>query len=346
METVWFSVVTFLITGYVVLDGFDLGAGILHLWVARTPEERRQVLGSIGPIWDGNEVWLVVAAGVLFFAFPALYAASFSGFYLPLMIVLWLFMLRGVAIEFRGHVDSALWKHFWDVGFSASSALLALFLGAALGNIVRGVPLNAEGYFFEPLWTDLRPGPPTGILDWFTIAVGLLAFCALTQHGALWLMVKTEGALRDRARHVVGVVWWWVVALTGLVTFLTFAVQPWIPRHLAERPWGSIFPALALAGLFAVRWLARRAQAGKAFLASCAYLAGMLASAALGLYPLVLPANNDPALGLTVRNASAPGHGLAVGLAWFVPGMILVAGYFTFLYSRFRGVVSRDDEGY
>jgi len=144
------------------LDGFDLGAGAIHLVVARSDGERRLVLRSIGPVWDGNEVWLIAAGGTLYFAFPALYAASFSGFYLPLMIVLWLLMLRGIAIEFRSHVDSPAWTPVWDVVFSLSSLLLVVFYGAALGNVMRGVPLTAEGWFFEPLWTDLRVGPEAG----------------------------------------------------------------------------------------------------------------------------------------------------------------------------------------
>src|SRR5262249_14860787 len=155
-----------MLVAYVVLDGFDLGAGIVHLFVARTEEERRIVLRSIGPFWDGNEVWLIAAGGTLYFAFPGLYASSFSRFYLPLMIVLWLLILRGVAIEFRAHTESLVMKPFWDVTFSFASGLLAIFYGAALGNVVRGVPLDASGYFFEPLWTDFRLGPETGIIDW------------------------------------------------------------------------------------------------------------------------------------------------------------------------------------
>src|SRR6266851_2242281 len=156
MGTVWYCLVALTLVFYVLLDGFDLGAGILHLVVARTGEERRQVLRSIGPVWDGNEVWLLATGGTLFFAFPALYASGFSGFYLPLMIVLWLLVLRGISIEFRNHVHSQVWTPFWDFVFCFSSLLLAIFYGAALGNVVRGVPLDARGYFFEPLWTNFR----------------------------------------------------------------------------------------------------------------------------------------------------------------------------------------------
>src|SRR6266478_5499888 len=145
METIWFILVAVMLIGYVVLDGFDLGAGIIHVLVAKTEDERRLILRAIGPVWDGNEVWLVAAGGTLFFAFPRLYASSFSGFYLPLTIVLWLLILRGIGIEFRAHIENRVWQDFFDVIFSISSILLALFFGAALGNVVRGVPLDSNG---------------------------------------------------------------------------------------------------------------------------------------------------------------------------------------------------------
>src|ERR1022692_2639632 len=176
METTWYCLVAVMIAVYVVLDGFDMGAGIVHLFVARTEGERRAVLGAIGPVWDGNEVWLLAVGGTLYFAFPALYAASFSGFYLPLMIVLWLLILRGISIELRNHIDSLVWKPFWDVVFGGASTLLAIFFGAALGNVVRGVPLDDANEFFLPLWTNFGIGREVGILDWYTVLVAVAAF--------------------------------------------------------------------------------------------------------------------------------------------------------------------------
>ena len=191
-----------------VLDGFDIGAGIVHLLIARTDAERRNVLRTIGPVWDGNEVWLLAAGGTLYFAFPVLYASSFSGFYLPLIIVLWLLVLRGISIEFRSHLDSPLWRPFWDVVFAGSSLLLAVFFGAALGNVVRGVPLDGTGYFFLPLWSDFRASSFGGILDWYTVMTGIAALLALAMHGSLWIALKTGepvGARADdRAPHLVG----------------------------------------------------------------------------------------------------------------------------------------------
>jgi cytochrome d ubiquinol oxidase subunit II len=346
MASLWFCLVALMIAGYVVLDGFDLGAGIAHLFVAKTDAERRLVLRSIGPFWDGNEVWLLAAGGTLYFAFPLMSASSFSGFYLPLMIVLWLLILRGIAIEFRGHVDSPTWRPLWDVVFSVSSALLAGFYGAALGNVVRGVPLDASGYFFEPLWTDFRLGPRTGIIDWYTVLVGLLAFAALLAHGTLWIALRAEGGVRDRALRAARAAWWAVAALTAIVTLVTFRVQPHVPARLSRHPWGYVFPAAAVAGLALMR-LARGRRADRhAFAGSCAYLAGMLASAAFGVYPYLLPANTDPALSLTVQNAAAAEYGLRVGLYWWIPGMALAASYFIFLHRTFAGKASLEGEGY
>src|SRR5437660_1667929 len=189
MGTIWFWLEAIMITIYVLLDGFDLGAGAIHLLVARTDKERRQVLASIGSVWDGNEVWLIAAGGTLYFAFPALYASAFSGFYLPLMIVLWLLILRGIGIEFRAHVRNPVWQNFFDAVFSGSSILLAVFFGVALGNVVRGVPLDATGYFFEPLWTDFQLSSQPGILDWYTVLIWGLALVTLTSHGSLSVTV-------------------------------------------------------------------------------------------------------------------------------------------------------------
>ncbi len=346
METLWFCLVALMIALYVVLDGFDLGAGALHLWVARGERDRRLVLRSIGPFWDGNEVWLLAAGGTIYFAFPTLYASSFSGFYLPLMIVLWLLMLRGVAVEFRSHLEGPVWRPFWDAVFSGSSALLAVFFGAALGNVVRGVPLDAQGHFFEPLWTDFTPRGQTGILDWYTVVAGLGALAAVAAHGGLWLALKTGGALQERSRRAARFLWWVLCALVGLLTFLTFRVQPQVPARLSAAPWGWVFPALAVAGLIGMRAWSARGRDGRAFLSSCAALAGLLASAAFGLYPYVLPSTTGAAHALTVTSAAAPAHGLEVGLVWWIPGMILAAAYFTYTYRLFAGKVRLESEGY
>ena len=342
MEIFWFCAVAVMVAMYVVLDGFDLGAGIIHLIAGKNAQERGVILRSIGPVWDGNEVWLLAGGGTLYFAFPALYASSFSGFYLPLMVVLWLLILRGISIEFRNHIDSPVWRPLWDVVFSFASGLLAIFFGAALGNVVRGVPLSADGHFFLPFWTNFRTGQDPGILDWYTVTVGLAAFFTLMVHGALWVSMKTEDAVERRARAIANNAWWAVLVLTVGITLMSFWVQPQLRRSFAAKPWGYMFPFLALAGLMGSRLLKGR----DAFLASCVFIVGMLTSAAFGVFPYVLPSSGNPEFALTVHNAAAPAYGLRVGLMWFIPGMLLVAAYFIYTYRHFAGKVRVEEPGY
>ena len=344
METIWFCLVAVMIAMYVLLDGFDLGAGAIHFLVAKTREERRQVIATIGPVWDGNEVWLLAAGGALYFAFPALYASGFSGFYLPLMIVLWLLILRGTAVEFRNHLKSDVWIPFWDFTFFAASLLLAVFYGAALGNVVRGVPLDASGYFFEPLWTNFQLGDHTGILDWYTILVGVQALVVLIMHGGLWVQYKTGGPVSARAAKVTNLAWWGVLVMTALVTFVTFRVQPQVAANFATWPVGYVLPLLAIAGLAGVQFELRRKNQLNAFFASCAYLLGMLTSVVFGVYPMVLPAR-DPSFSLTAHAAKAGAYGLKVGLIWWVIGMALATIYFVYVYRSFAGKVAANPEG-
>ena len=328
-----------MITMYVLLDGFDLGVGAVHLFVAKTAEERRQVIASIAPVWDGNEVWLLAAGGTMYFAFPSLYASGFSGFYLPLMIVLWLLILRGTAIEFRNHLSGDVWVPLWDFLFCAASFLLAIFYGAALGNVVRGVPLDESGYFFEPLWTNWRLGQQTGILDWYTTLVGVSSLAALVLHGSLWLRLKTMGTVHERAERLAMRAWLAVLLLTAVVTWATLAVQPQVPANLLAHPWGFIFPVLAVGGLAGVRWSLAGRNEANAFFASCAYLTGMLTSVVFGVYPMVLPAR-DSVHSLTVDGSKAGAYGLTVGLVWWVIGVTLAALYFSIVYRSFVGKVA------
>jgi cytochrome bd ubiquinol oxidase subunit II len=345
-ETLWFILVALMVIAYVVLDGFDLGAGIISLSVARTHDERRLILRTIGPVWDGNEVWLLAAGGALFFAFPLLYASSFSGFYLPLMIVLWLFMLRGVGVELRSHVEDPLWWSFFDFLFSFSSLSLAIFFGAAVGNVVRGVPLDSEGYFFEALWTDFTVGPNPGILDWYTVLTGLLALATLTVHGAHYVALKTEGDLCYRARRVAALVWWALVLLTVLSLVASLYVRPQALDNFRLRPWGWLIPAVVAGSLIAMPLFRARGKDWSAFLSSSVYITGTLSGAAFALYPTLLPASTDPSYSLTIHNAKTGAYSLRVGLIWWLVGIALAIGYFTFLYRFSRGKVRLDEEGY
>jgi cytochrome bd ubiquinol oxidase subunit II len=346
METLWFMIVAVMVAAYVVLDGFDLGAGAIYLGVARTSDDRRRILRAIGPVWDGNEVWLLAAGGTLYFAFPLLYASSFSGFYLPLMMVLWLLMLRGIGIELRAHMANPVWVGFFDLIFCVSSVLLAIFFGAALGNVVRGVPLGADGYFFEPLWTNFRASGNTGILDWYTVLTGVIALVTLTAHGSLYVAVKTEGELNQRTRRVA--LWAWplqlVLTIAGLAA--TCYVQPTVLDNYKEHAIGYLIPVVVFGSLGVMIYSIRKGQDKRAFVGSALYIVGMLVGAAFALYPIVLPASTNPAYSLTIYNAAAGRHGLTVGLTWWIIGMVLALGYFTFLFRMFRGKVRLEGEGY
>ena len=346
MEVLWFCVVAFMLTMYVVLDGFDLGAGILHLFVAQSNDERRTVLNAIGPVWDGNEVWILAAGGTLYFAFPQLYASSFSGFYLPLMIVLWLLMWRGLGIEMQHYVNHEMWRTFWDRGFAVGSILLAVFFGAALGNVVRGVPLNGDGYFFEPLWTSFTVQPDAGILDWFTVMMGLVSLLTLTIHGANYLAMKTEGKVQQRSRTFAR------AALPGVLVFsiatlvATTSIRPSIWQNYSAHPSGYVFPLFAVLGLFGMAYFNKKKRDAGAFLSSSTFIAGMLASTAFGLFPNVLHASTGEQHNLTVYNTSAQSYGLQVGIVWWTIGVVLALGYFTYLFYSFRGKVKLHAEGY
>ena len=340
LATLWFCLAAITITGYVLLDGFDLGAGILQVFVTRTESETTQVLRSIGPVWDGNEVWLLVVGGTLFLAFPALYASAFSGFYLSLMIVLWLLILRGVSIEFRSHLDSARWQQLWGTVFGLASSVLAFVFGVALGNVVRGVPVGQSGQFFLPLWTNLSPTGQVGIIDWYTLLVGAVTFLGLAVHGSLWVVMKTEGSLQERTRVFAAKSWTVSLPLMLVMTVASFTIQPNLLKQFRTYPLGIVFPAFALLGMIGARLLSRSRRDLPAFLASGLYLVGMISSVAFGIFPNLLPSNINPNLGLTVYNSAAAEHGLVVGLCWFIPGMALAVGYSAVVYRRFAGKIA------
>jgi cytochrome d ubiquinol oxidase subunit II len=337
MDTLWFLIVALMLVIYVVLDGFDLGVGAIYKLVGRTPEERAVVRQSIGPVWDANEVWLIAGGGALFFAFPALYAASFSGFYLPLMMVLWLFIGRGLGLELRHHLHDPVVAEICDTSFWLSSMLLIVFFGAALGNVIRGVPLDAEGYFFLPLWTDFRTGARPGILDWYTVLCGLIALGAIVTHGAHFLAARTGGEVNARAKRIAR-------AGTRLLPFLTLgsfvataSVQPMVLDNFRTFPLGLLIPAAVVASLAAMQILVARDREWSAFLASTAYLAAMLGGAAFALYPTLLPSTTGPARALTVHNSATSSYGQQVALTWWLIGFVLVVSTFRYLYGSLRG---------
>jgi cytochrome d ubiquinol oxidase subunit II len=323
MATVWFWLLASMIAVYVVLDGFDLGVGALHRILGRSEADRERATDLIGPVWDGNEVWLIAAGGVLFLGFPVAYAAAFSGFYFALMIVLWLLVGRGLGLELRHQVDSPLWKTACDSVFWLSSGALAFMLGVALGNVVRGVPLGPDGYFRAPLFD---------LLSWYGLLVGAFGLVALSAHGAAFLAWRAGGDLAARARRTAARLWVAKALLVVALAYPTYTVRHEMLTNLADHPWRLAFPAVALLGLGGELAYRRRGIDGLAFVASAVFLVGMLGTAAAGLYPEILPAREGRPFGLTIHNAASGEHALTVGLRWWSLGIALAVGYFIVAY--------------
>jgi cytochrome d ubiquinol oxidase subunit II len=331
LNGIWFLVLGGMLTTYAILDGFDLGAGVLHLYLGRDARERATVIDAIGPVWNGNEVWLIAAGGAMVVAFPHLYATSFSGFYLALMLVLWLLLGRGIAIEFRHQIDNPLWHEGWDVVLSGASTLLALLFGVAAANVLRGLPFDENGGFVGTFAVMLNP---------FALLGGLLSVAMLALHGASWVALKTEGAVHDRARRAAGGLWWVALALLAVVVAASFVVRPDFTRNFAGRPWLLVAPAGALVAMVLARRYRRRGDDLRAFAASAAWIAGILASVGVGLYPRLLPSLAGSAHpGLDVYNAAAPQRSLEIALGIYLFGMTLVAIYLVNVYRIWRGKV-------
>jgi cytochrome d ubiquinol oxidase subunit II len=323
METVWFWLLAFMITMYVVLDGFDLGVGALHRILGRTEAERDEATSLIGPVWDGNEVWLIAAGGVLFLGFPRAYAASFSGFYFGLIIVLWLLVGRALGLELRHQIENPLWRTACDTVFWLCSAALAFMFGVALGNVVRGVPLGPDGYFRAPLFH---------LFNWYGLLIGLLGLVVLVAHGASFLAARASTLLAARARPVARRFWWAELLLVAGLAYPTYSVRHTMFTNFGNHPWRLVFPALALGALAAQFVLQRTGRWGRAFVASSAFIAGILATMAAGLYPSILPAHQHRPYGMTIYNAASSHHALVVGLRWWALGIVLALGYFIVAY--------------
>jgi cytochrome d ubiquinol oxidase subunit II len=326
MTTVWFVFLAFMITMYVVLDGFDLGVGALHRVIAHDDEEREAVTRAIGPIWNGNEVWLIAGGGVLFLAFPVAYAAAFSGLYIALILVLWLLVGRGLGLELRRHVDDPLWRSACDTVFWLCSATLAAVLGVALGNVVRGVPLERDGYFHLPLFS---------ILNWYALLIGLVALVIVTAHGARFLAGQAEGEVALRAARWAGPLWWAELVLVLAAAWPTYHVRHATFTTFGDHPWRLVFPALAVAGLLAALVAQRRGAWRAALVGSGLFIAGLLAGVAATLYPYILPARAGDPFGLTVDNAATGPHALKVATYWWPLGILLTTVYFTVAYAVF-----------
>lgn len=340
---------------YVILDGYDFGAGIVHLLFAKTDKERAAIRNAIGPFWDANEVWLIASGGVLFFAFPTLYASAFSGFYLPLMLVLWFLIFRAIGLELRGQIHNRLWERFWEKAFGVASLCLALFFGAALGNVVRGVNLGMvengvstqEGhYFFLQLWNPtLDPlAESHGIIDWFTILLGIVSVITLTIHGANWIILKTSSTINNRLKSIIFKLNMVLCVLVILTAALWQYVKPFPLNNLIDHAWLWIFPLIAAVGLIGQFWIHKFKKDGMGFLFSCLFIMGSFASTVASLFPNVLPSTNSVNPSLTIYNVAAHEYGLSVGMYWFIIAFILVVIYFIIQFRVFKGKL--DDVGY
>jgi cytochrome d ubiquinol oxidase subunit II len=337
LNTIWFALFVVVISGYLILDGFDMGVGILHLIAAKNDGERRIALNSIGPVWDGNEVWLVLGGGALFAAFPLAYASLFSGFYTAMMLVLLVMILRTVAIEFRSKRESMRWRSSWDGVFSLASAGLALLLGVAFGNIVSGVPLDASGNVHVTLLQLLKP---------FALLVGVTTVAMLAMHGAIYLTMKTEGEQQARIRRTVPrLMLVLLVLLTLVVLAAVLSGQPVTSRYLAQ-VWPLIFPAAALIALIVSWYSLRNGRYFGAFLASSAMIALLLITGAVGLFPNLLISTTDPQFNLTIYNASSAPNTLTAMLIIAAIGLPLVLLYTATVYYIFRGKTVLDSRSY
>ncbi len=348
MEMLWFWLVSVMVAIYAVMDGFDFGAGALHLFVAKGDTERREVLAAIGPLWDGNEVWLLAGGGAMFLAFPKVLASGFSGFYLAMFLVVWTLILRGISIEFRSHVSDGMWRSFWDGTFAVASILMPILLGAALGNVVRGVPVDGTGYFNIPLFTHWGVSNPVGILDWYTVLMGVFVLVTITGHGALFLAWKTEGPVHERCVKLARPLWVAVIALGVVVTLATAQVNPSVYSAFGSRvlPWvGLVIFLGGLAAVF-VGLVLRRPLLS--FVGSGAFILGILAATAAAVFPVMLRSTLDPQFNLTAYNATVSAHGLATGMKWWFLGFPIAVAYFVFLFRLHRGKVkaAADGEGY
>ncbi len=336
LQVIWYVLIGVLLTGYAILDGFDLGVGFWHLFTKKN-EDRKRLLNAIGPLWDGNEVWLLTGGGALFAAFPHVYATVFSGFYLALMLVIFALIFRAVSIEFRSKNPSSRWQKSWDIAFAAGSIIPALLFGVAVGNILRGLPLDANMNFIGTFFDLLNP---------YSLLVGLLGLAMFATHGAMFIVLRTEGELADNAKnwgHKAWIVYFTLFLVTTVVTVLSqgHLLSNWITHPLL-----CVIPLLVLLLVVLIGMLNKNGQSDKAFIMSSLSILGMMAIAGISLFPNLVPASNDPARSLTLMNASSSPLTLSVMLIIALIGIPLVLAYTIWTYRTFSGKVPLETNEY
>lgn len=357
MEIFWFIIISTVLTVFFILDGYDFGVGIIHLFFAEKEKDKEVIAKSAGLFWDSNEVWLVTAGGMLFMAFPIFYASVFSGFYLPLIIVLWLIIFRAISLEFRSQFKYQMWKDMWDKAFGISSLLLALFFGIALGNIVRGVNLGGvengistyEGHhFFLPLW-DSSFSPLTehpGIIDWFTIVIGLITVVTLAIHGANWIILKTNSSINEKLKKVVFKLNTILAVLTVFSLSIWQIVNPNSLDNFIDKPYLIIFPIIYFSGLIGLFFIKNFKKEIYAFAFSTLLILGGITSSLASIFPVILPSTNSINESLTIYNTAAPEYGLSVALNWGIVGFILLFVYMVIQKRLMGGKIDKMDYGH
>ncbi len=335
-QTLWFILVGVLFTGYAVLDGFDLGVGVLHLFV-KEDRDRRVFLNAIGPIWDGNEVWLVTGGGALFAAFPEVYATVFSGFYLAFMLLLVALIFRAVAIEFRSKISVPEWRNFWDVSFGLSSLASGFLVGVAMGNIAWGIPLGADREY---------AGTFLGLLNPYSLLLGMTTVALFVMHGSIYIVLKTEGSLQDRLRGWIKNTMILFILCYIITTMATLLYVPHMIETIRSHPFLFVVP---FASVLAIANIPRNISKGlefRAFLSSCAALVSLMALFGIGMYPNLVFSSPSPENSLTIYNAASSVKTLKIMTLIAAVGMPLVVGYTASIYWVFRGKVKLDSLSY
>lgn len=357
MEIFWYLLIAIVLSIFFILDGYDFGTGIIHLFFAKTEKDKVVIAKSAGLFWDSNEVWLVAGGGMLFMAFPTFYASVFSGFYLPLILVLWLIIFRAISLEFRNQFNYQMWKDLWDKAFGVSSLLMALFFGIALGNIVRGVNLGVvengislhEGhYFFLPLWdSSFSPLSETpGVIDWFTLIIGVISVITLSIHGANWIVLKTNSTINTQLKSVVFKLNILLAILTviSLITWHSISNESF--SNFINRPYLMIFPFIYFIGLIGLFYINKLKKDIYAFILSTMLIIGGITSTLASMFPVILPSTNNINEALTIYNTATTGYGLSVAFNWGIVGLILIILYIIIQQRLTSGKIDKMDYGH
>jgi cytochrome d ubiquinol oxidase subunit II len=357
MEIFWYIAIAIVLAVFFILDGYDFGTGIIHLFFAKKEKDKEVIAKSAGLFWDSNEVWLVAAGGMLFMAFPTFYASVFSGFYLPLIIVLWLIIFRAIGLEFRSQFNFQMWRDIWDTSFGVSSLLLALFFGIALGNIVRGVNLGGvengisayEGhYFFLPLWdSSFSPLSETpGVIDWFTLIIGFISVITLAIHGANWVILKTNSTINLKLKGVIFKLNILLAILTIFSIIVWQTVNPNSLNNFADNPYLLVFPLIYLIGLVGLFFIKKIKKESHGFMLSTLLILGGITSSLASLFPVILPSINNTHESLTIYNTSTSEYGLSVAFIWGIIGFILLFVYMIIQKRLMGGKIDKMDYGH